>query len=105
MSEERARPPIHFVAFHSPGPAWQEGTAFFEQPGVEDHAAHYEAELNAGRLETGGPFTDSSGGMAVFGADVGRAQAEEIALADPAVRSGLLRVEVRPWLTALTRPR
>jgi uncharacterized protein YciI len=103
MSEQRSRPPIHFVAFHSAGPAWQEGTAFFQQPGVEEHAAYYEAELDAGRLESGGPFTDSSGGMAIFRADIGQAQAEEIALADPAVRSGLLRVEVKPWLNALTR--
>ncbi len=95
-------PPIRFVAFHRPGPAWKAGTEFSEQPGVREHVAHYGDAMNEGHLERGGPFIDSSGGMMVFAPGVSRALADEIAQADPAVRSGLLIVEVRPWLAALS---
>jgi len=54
-------------------------------------------------LERGGPFIDSSGGMMVFAPGVDRTLADQIAQADPAVKSGLLVVEVRPWLAALWR--
>jgi uncharacterized protein YciI len=103
MDDAGSGPRVHFVAFHSPGPAWQDGTALFEQPGVEDHAAYYEGELETGRLESGGPLTDPSGGMAISRADVDRTRAEDIARAGPAVVTGLLRVEVKAWLNALTR--
>jgi uncharacterized protein YciI len=92
---------IRFVAFHSPGPNWQDDVPFFEQRAVGEHVAHYEASLEAGHLERGGPFTDSSGGMQIFAPSVERSLAEEIAHADPAVQSGLLRVDVRPWFMAM----
>lgn len=46
-----------------------------------------------GRLALGGPFLDDSGGMMV---------AVPVAAEDPAVKSGLLRYTVRPWLVAMT---
>jgi uncharacterized protein YciI len=103
MAESNEEAPIRFVAFHRPGPAWRSGTEFSEQPGVRDHVAHYGAALKDGHLERGGPFIDSSGGMMVFAPGVSRSLADEIAQADPAVQSGLLVVEVRPWLAAFSR--
>jgi uncharacterized protein YciI len=103
MAESDDEPPIRLVAFHRPGPAWQPGTEFADQPGVREHVAHYSAALDDGHLEWGGPFIDSSGGMMVFARSVSRTLADEIAQADPAVRSGLLVVEVRPWLATLSR--
>jgi uncharacterized protein YciI len=103
MEESESGPPIRFVAFHRPGPAWEGGTEFSEQSGVREHVAHYAAAMDAGHLERGGPFIDSSGGMMVFALGVARSLAEEIAQSDPAVQSGLLLVDVRPWLAALTR--
>jgi len=103
MADSDDEPPIRFVAFHRPGPAWQLGTEFAEQPGVREHVAHYSSALSDGHLERGGPFIDSSGGMMVFARGVSRELADDIAQADPAVRSGLLVVEVRPWLATLAR--
>ncbi len=93
---------MRFVAFHRPGPAWKAGVDFLEQPGVDEHAAHYAAALGAGHVERGGPFLDSSGGMMIFASHVTGAIAQGIANSDPAVRSGLLLVDVKPWLPALT---
>ncbi len=73
-----------------------------DQPGVDEHAAHYAEALSSGHLERGGPFLDSSGGMMVFAPHVTRAVAEEVATSDPAVYSGLLLVDVKPWLPALS---
>ena len=103
MAESDEDAPIRFVAFHRPGPAWQSGTEFSEQPGVREHIDHYDVALKSGLLERGGPFIDSSGGMMVFAPGVDRTLADQIAQADPAVKSGLLVVEVRPWLAALWR--
>lgn len=99
-------PPIRFVVFHTPGPAWQAGVDFREQPGVMDHVRHY-AQLHAqGQLEMGGPFlTPEGGGMMVAAVGVGRDELEAFAAADPAVQAGLLRYEVRPWYTPMERAR
>jgi uncharacterized protein YciI len=102
MSESAAAPSIRFVAFHRPGPAWKADVDFLEQPGVDEHAAHYAEALSAGHLERGGPFLDASGGMMVFAPHVTRTLAEEVAASDPAVRGGLLLVDVKPWLPALS---
>jgi uncharacterized protein YciI len=41
--------------------------------------------------------------MMVFVRGLDRAAVDAIAQADPAVRSGLLKVDVRPWMAALSR--
>jgi uncharacterized protein YciI len=102
VSKDDVPPSTRFVAFHRPGPAWREGVDFLEQPGVDEHAAHYARAMAAGQLDRGGPFLDSTGGMMVFRAGVTRAVAEDVAHSDPAVRSGLLIVDVKPWLPALS---
>jgi uncharacterized protein YciI len=103
MEDEPEVSPTRFVAFHSPGPGWKAGVAFFEQAGVDEHAAHYAGAMGDGKLELGGPFLDESGGMMVFARGLDRAAVDAIAQADPAVRSGLLKVDVRPWMAALSR--
>jgi uncharacterized protein YciI len=103
MAASDDAPAIRFVAFHQPGPAWAPGVAFFEQASVQAHVMHYARALSEGHLESGGPFLDSSGGMMVFMPGLERPAVEEIALRDPAVRSGLLTVEIKPWLAALSR--
>jgi uncharacterized protein YciI len=55
-----------------------------------------------GKLETGGPFLlQDAGGMMVASKDVSQEELNAYAADDPAVRSGLLIYEVRPWLTAM----
>jgi uncharacterized protein YciI len=97
-------PKIRYVVFHKPGPAWAEGVDFREQAGVEEHMAHYQNLYQQGNLELGGPFLlPDLGGMMI--ATRGYPMEDLIAFAaqDPAVHSGLLEYEVRPWFTAMDR--
>ena len=95
-------PSIRYVVFHRPGPKWQQGVDFREQNGVREHVQHYLTFHEQGKLELGGPFlVQDMGGMMVATKDVSQEELEAFAAADPAVQSGLLVYEVRPWLTAM----
>lgn len=95
-------PSIRYVVFHTPGPKWQHGVDFREQDGVRNHVRHYLKFHDQGKLELGGPFLlQDAGGMMVATKDVSPQELESFAAADPAVQSGLLLYEVRPWLTAM----
>lgn len=95
---------IRFVVFHTPGPNWQRGKSMFEQVGLQDHVAHYRKLLDGGQLVLGGPHIDEkSGGMMIPSSGVSEEEIKAFALADPAVKSGLLLAEVRPWLVGMSR--
>jgi uncharacterized protein YciI len=104
-------PSIRYVVFHTPGPKWQHGMDFREQDGVQEHVQHYLKFHEQGKLEFGGPFLlQDRGGMTlppptraavVATKEVSQEELESFAAADPAVRSGLLLYEIRPWLTAM----
>lgn len=97
---------LQFVVFHQPGPAWQAGVDFREQPGVMLHVQHYAKLLEDGRLAAGGPFmTPERGGMMVAQPGVSGEELEAFAAADPAVISGLLKYEVLPWYTPMKAAR
>jgi uncharacterized protein YciI len=94
--------PVRYVVFHKPGPKWQHGVDFREQDGVGEHVQHYLKLHKQGKLELGGPFLlQDAGGMIVATRDVSQDELDAFAADDPAVRSGLLIYEVRPWLTAM----
>jgi uncharacterized protein YciI len=94
--------PTQFVVVHSPGPAWKPGVPPFEQAGLQLHVAHYAQFLKQGKLLMGGPFLDAqSGGIMIAEPGVTEAELRAFAAADPAVKSGLLTFEVRPWLAGL----
>jgi uncharacterized protein YciI len=97
-----SRPPTCLVVFHHPGPAWQPGVPVFEQPGLQAHVDHYRVLLQNGQLGAGGPFLDEQGGGMMV-AKPGMSHDELLAFAesDPAVKTGLLRVAVRPWMPAM----
>ena len=38
-----ANPDVRYIILHKPGPAWQLGIDFREQPGVREHVEHYGA--------------------------------------------------------------
>jgi uncharacterized protein YciI len=98
-------PSIRYIVFHTPGPKWQYGVDFREQEGVKEHVEHYLKFHQQGKLELGGPFLlQDAGGMMVATKDVSQAELESFAAEDPAVRSGLLLYEIRPWLTAMEHP-
>jgi uncharacterized protein YciI len=93
---------IRYVVFHKPGPQWRYGIDFREQTGVGQHVQHYLKLHEQGKLELGGPFLlQDAGGMMIATKDVSQAELEAFAASDPAVQSGLLIYEVRPWLTAM----
>ncbi len=95
-------PNIRYVVFHKPGPKWQHGIDFREQAGVEQHVQHYLKLHEQGKLELGGPFLlQDAGGMMVATKAVSQAELDAFAASDPAVQSGLLTYEIRPWLTAM----
>ena len=103
MTDETARP-IRYVVLHKPGPKWQYGIDYREQPGVNEHVQHYLKFHEQGKLELGGPFlVPDVGGMMVAVKEVSQAELEAFAVADPAVQSGLLVYEVRPWMTVMER--
>jgi uncharacterized protein YciI len=55
-----------------------------------------------GKLELGGPFLlQDAGGMMVATKDVSHEELKSFAADDPAVQSGLLVYEIRPWLSAM----
>jgi uncharacterized protein YciI len=96
--------PSQCVVVHSPGPAWKAGVPAFEQEGLQLHVAHYAELLKQGKLVMGGPFLDAkSGGMMIAEAGVTEQELRAFAADDPAVKSGLLAFEVRPWLAGLRR--
>ena len=95
---------IRYVVIHSPGAQWVAGKPMFEQPGLDLHLAHFRQLLEQGKLMAGGPFLDGSvGGMMVPEPGLGEQEITEFALADPAVKSGLLNVVVRPWLLGMKK--
>jgi adhesin HecA-like repeat protein len=98
-------PPVNFVVFHKPGPAWVAGVDFRQQPGVQAHVAHYAKLYEEGRLELGGPFLDNSGGMMVAAQGETLESITKFAEEDPAVRSGLLVFEVKPWMIVMSKDR
>ena len=105
MSNPTARP-IRYVVFHRPGPCWKPGVDFREQDGVIDHVQHYRKLHEQGKLEMGDPFLiQNTGGMMVATREVSQEELETFAAADPAVVSGLLIYEIRPWPTAMEHKR
>jgi uncharacterized protein YciI len=101
MSTQPARP-IRYVVLHKPGPKWQTGVDYRQQAGVNEHVQHYFKLHEQGKLQLGGPFLlPDMGGMMVTTKDVSLEEIEAFAAEDPAVQSGLLIYEVRPWMTAM----
>ncbi len=93
---------IRHVVFHKPGPKWDHGKSFFDQEGLDGHVGHYHQLLTQGKLFAGGPYLDDkSGGMMIPVAAMTEEQVRDFAEADPCVKSGLLVIEIRPWLVAM----
>jgi len=96
--------PIRYVVIHKPGPKWQYGVDYRQQEGVNEHVSHYFKFHEQGKLELGGPFLlPNMGGMMVTTKEVTQEEIESFAASDPAVKSGLLIYEVRPWMTAMEK--
>jgi uncharacterized protein YciI len=102
QAQEKKMPEFRYVVVHRPGPNWKAGVPAFEQAGLQAHVEYFASLLKAGRLTMGGPFMDeASGGMMIPEAGVSESEIRTFAAQDPAVKSGLLVFEVRPWMPAL----
>jgi uncharacterized protein YciI len=102
MSAEEAK--VRYLIVHLPGPQWRAGVPFREQPGVQEHVAHYRKLESSGKLEKGGPFVEGAlGGMMIPVAGLGKEELRRFAAQDPAVKSGLLNFEVWGWYVAMER--
>jgi uncharacterized protein YciI len=92
--------PTYYVAFPSPGPRWVEGTVYDEQPEFWDQVKSMKECHAKGKIVRSGPFMEGPGVMAAGGMTIFRATDLEEATAlgtdDPTVRSGMLRVEIKP---------
>lgn len=94
--------PVRFAILHKPGPKWKYGVDYREQDGISQHVQHYLKLHEQDKLQLGGPFLlPDVGGMMVTTKGVSQSEIEAFAAADPAVKSGLLIYEIRPWATAM----
>ena len=97
--------PHYYVVFHSPGPAWIDGTPYNEQPRFMDHANYISELHDQGRIVLSGPFMQTPGGMSGIMASGGMAviraanlaEATKLGIDDPTVRSGMLAVDIKTW--------
>ena len=87
--------PQIFAILYAPGPNWIKGKPIFEQD-LQEHGQYMAKLLDQGHLELGGPFTDSSGGMAIITAK-DNDEAADILKNDPGVTKGIFTATLRPW--------
>ena len=88
-----------FALQYSPGPNWENDKSIYDQD-LKEHIAYMERLHKEGKLLMGGPFSDSTGGLALL--KVGSIEeAADIVEKDPAVLNGVFEVAVRPWHVAL----
>lgn len=88
------------------GRAWEQNHALGEQKLVGEHMAYLGRLIEAGEVTQAGPVIGLDDGpsadgliaLIIYAVDVHRAR--KIADDDPAVRSGLITLDVRPWYTA-----
>jgi uncharacterized protein YciI len=66
-----------------------------------EHLAYIRRQKEAGKYLLSGPFADGADprGILVIRAD-SMEEAESLCAADPAVRAGVLRMEIRPWYSS-----
>jgi hypothetical protein len=89
------------VILHRPGRLWRGANAdYLDLQGFAAHTEHYRALAVRGLLVAGGPFLNGGGCMIVSG-EAGLEEMTRFALDDPAVKSGLLDVDVHVWLPVL----
>ena len=91
-----SEPKMHtFAIIYAPGPNWVQGHSIFEQD-LMAHANYMQKLLDDGKLQLGGPFSDSTGGMAIINAPDPTA-ARNIMENDPAIVNGIFTAKVHPW--------
>jgi hypothetical protein len=64
--------------------------------------AYMRSIFDQGMIELAGPFLlDGAGGMVITSSECTESEAIRLGQQDPGVLSGMIRAEVRPWMTTL----
>jgi uncharacterized protein YciI len=87
------------------GRVWEQASPLGEQRLIGEHLAYLGRLMESGEVTQAGavigpdegPADDGLVALIVYAVDAERAR--EIASADPAVRGGLIQVDIRPWFT------
>ena len=88
------------------GRVWDSGRSLGEQKLVAEHMAYRGRLIDTGKVTQAGPVIptdhgpDEDGLLALIVYAVGAEQARKLAEDDPAVRGGMVAVDVRPWYAA-----
>lgn len=85
----------YFALLYSRGPNWLPGTPLRDQP-LRAHLNYMQTLKSDGIVKMGGPFEGESAGLGVVEVD-DLEEVHELVGWDPAIRSGLLTVEVFEW--------
>lgn len=89
------------------GRAWDDSTGLGEQRLVAEHMAYLGRLMEAGQVTQAGavigpdqgPASDGLVALIVYAVDAERAS--KLAENDPAVRGGLIALDIRPWYTGV----
>ncbi|MBS1493589.1 MAG: hypothetical protein JST55_08765 [Bacteroidetes bacterium] len=73
-----------------------------EQELMSDHFLYLEQKFNEGKVLIAGPCEDRSMGVSVWEADT-REEAEEMIYSDPAVKAGIISVEIKNYRVTFFR--
>ena len=97
---------VHYVfRLIPPRPTFAEDMTHEERAIMGRHAAHWQAQIDAGKMVVFGPVAGESGswGLGVLEAD-DEATALELTRTDPVVMAGIGRYEVARMLAGFVRP-
>lgn len=88
------------VVVLSPGAAWNKDVTWAAQAGIDAHADYYKKALGDGKIQSFGPKIDGQGAVVTPSPRLSTNEVRNLALQDPAVKSGLLKAEVIEWTIA-----
>ena len=95
QTQPSSPPQQTFAIIYQPGPNWIKGRSIYEQD-LYEHGQYMAKLLDQGHLQLGGPFSDSTGGMAIITARDAD-EAANILKNDPSITKGVFVATVRPW--------
>lgn len=90
-------PPLFYAVTYTPGAKWVKGTHFLQQAGIMEHGAYWNDRTGTGELVTTGLLDDGLGGAMSLVQGQSLDSVKALVAADPAVKSGLLKADVRSW--------
>jgi Thioredoxin-like len=97
QADGKKPPPLFYAVTYTPGEKWVKGKHLLQQPGITEQGAYWNDRTNTGELVTMGLLDDGMGGAMSLVQGESLESVKALVNADPAVKSGLLKAEVRSW--------